>query len=214
VEAHVKGGYRLTPQAVVLDLRLAAPSLPVDQLEQLLPAVGVKLPSGSALKGGTLTASLAITGPATAVTLAGPVSIDNTLLAGFDLGSRIEGLNPFGARGAGTSIQTLRADVNSTPQSTQLANIYGNLPQIGTASGNGAVSASGALDFKLAAKFNPNTGVGALANQAQTAIGNLLGGFAPLKSRVTAIANNGIPLTITGTASSPTIRANLKAMLK
>jgi len=38
--------------------------------------------------------------------------------------------------------------------------------------------------------------------------------FAPLKSRVTNIANNGIPLTITGTASNPTIRANLKAMLK
>jgi AsmA protein len=212
--AHVKGGYRLTPKDIVLDLRLAAPSLPVDQLQQMLPAVGVKLPSGSALKGGTLTANLAITGPATAVTLVGPVSIDNTLLAGFDLGSRIEGLNPFGAKGGGTSIQTLRADVNSTPQSTQLSNIIGNLPQIGTANGNGTVSSSGALDFKLAAKFNPNTGVGALANQAQTAIGNLLGGFAPLKSRVTAIANNGIPLTITGTASSPTIRANLKAMLK
>jgi len=212
--AHVKGGYRLTPQAAVLDLHLSAPSLAIDQLEQLLPAVGVKLPSGSALKGGTLTANLAIAGPVSAVTLAGPVSIDNTNLAGFDLGSRIEGINPFGAKGTGTRIQTLRADVNSTPQTTQFSNIYGNLPQIGTANGSGAVSPTGALDFKLTAKFNPDTGVGMLANQAQTMVSNLLSGFAPLKSRVTAIANNGIPLTITGTASNPTIRADLKAMLK
>ena len=214
VVAHVKGGYRLTPKAIVLDFHLDAPSLPVDQLEQLLPAVGVKVPSGSSLKGGTLSANLAITGPATAVTLAGPVEIDNTLLAGFDLGSRIEGINPFGAPGGGTNIQTLRAEVNSSPQSTQLNSIYGNLPQIGTASGNGSVSPSGSLDFKLTAKFNPNTGVGAVATQAQNLVGNLLGGFAPLKSKVTSIGNNGIPLTITGTSSSPTIRANLKAMLK
>lgn len=211
---HVKGGYRITPQAILLDLHLDAPSLPVDQLEELLPSVGVKVPRGSSLKGGTLTTKLAISGPATAVTLIGPVEIDNTQLAGFDLGSKIEGLNPFGSNGSGTSIQTLRADVNSTPQATTLTNIYANLPQIGTASGSGIVSPSGSLDFNLKAKFSPGTGVGAIASQAQTAIGNLLGGFSPLKSRVTAVADNGIPLTISGTASNPLIRANLKAMLK
>jgi AsmA protein len=214
VAAHATGNYRLTSQAIVLDLRLAAPNLPVDQLEQLLPAVGVRLPSGSSLHGGTLTANLAITGPATTVTLAGPVEIDNTQLAGFDLGSRIEGMNPFGGKGGGTGIQTLRADVNSSPQSTQLNNIYGNLPQIGTAGGSGIVAPSGALNFNLTAKFNSSTGVGAVAAQAETMVGNLLGGFAPLKAKAASVANNGIPLTITGTASNPIIRANLKAMLK
>ncbi|MDR3741224.1 MAG: AsmA family protein [Terracidiphilus sp.] len=214
VSAHVDGSYRLTPQAIVLDLHLSAPNLPIDQLVQLLPSVGVKLPSGSSLKGGTLTTSLAITGPATAVTLTGPVSIDNTQLAGFDLGSRIDGLNPFGGKGGGTNIQTLRADVVSSPDSTQLNNILANLPQIGTATGNGTVSASGALDFKLAAKFTATTGVGAIATQAQNALGNLLGGFGPLKSRAAGVTSNGIPLTISGTASDPHIRANLKAMLR
>jgi len=215
VAAHATGSYRLTAQAIVLDLRLAAPNLPIDQLEQLLPAVGVHLPSGSSLKGGTLTADLNITGPATEVTLAGPVAIENSLLAGFDIGSKIEGMNPFGAKGGGTSIQLLRADVNSSPRTTQLNNIECNLPQIGTATGSGSVASSGALDFKLVAKFNANTGVGAVATQAETLVGNLLGNFAaPFKSKVTAIANNGIPLTITGTSSNPTIRANLKAMLR
>jgi AsmA protein len=136
------------------------------------------------------------------------------LLAGFDLGSRIEGMNTFGAKGGGTKIQTLRADVISSPASTQLSNILANLPQIGTANGNGTVSASGALNFNLAAKFTATTGVGALATQAQTALGSFLGGFSPLKSRAANITNNGIPLTVTGTASDPHIRANLKAMLK
>jgi AsmA protein len=212
--AHVAGGYRLTPKAVVLSLHLSAPSLPIDQLVQLLPSVGVKLPTGSTLKGGTLTTSLDLTGPATAVTLTGPVSIDNTQLAGFDIGSRIQGMNPFGGKGGGTNIQTLRADVVSSPSSTQLSNILANLPQIGTATGNGTVSGSGALNFNLAAKFTATTGVGAIATQAQNALGSFLGGFSAFRSKSTTVTNNGIPLTVTGTASDPHIRANLKAMLK
>ena len=51
----------------MLDMHLAAPNLPVDQLEQLLPAVGIKLPAGSSLHGGTLSANIAITGPATEI---------------------------------------------------------------------------------------------------------------------------------------------------
>lgn len=212
--AHVTGSYRLTPRAIVLDLRLAAPNLPIDQLEQLLPAFGVRLPSGSSLRGGTLTANLAVTGPATATTIAGPIEIDNTQLAGFDLGSKIQGLNPFGGSGGGTAIQTVRTEVNSSPQSTQFTNIFANLPQVGTASGSGTVSPSGALDFQMVAKFNSSTGVGAVANQAINAVSGFVGSFLHPKTKSAPTGNAGIPLTITGTASSPSIRANLGAMLK
>lgn len=208
VAAHVNGSYQLTPQAVVLNLRLAAPNLPIDQLEELLPAFGVRLPSGSTLRGGTLTANLVITGPATATTIDGPVEIDNTELAGFDLGSKIQGLTSSGATRNGTQIQTLRANVHSSPQSTQLSNIFGNMPQLGTASGNGTVYPSGALDFKLLAKLNTNTGVGAVASNAANSIGGFFGKV--LKGAV----NNGVPLTITGTATNPTIRANVSQMLR
>ena len=208
VAAHVNGSYRLTPQAVLLNLHLAAPNLPIDQLEQLLPAFGVTLPSGSSLRGGSLTANLAITGPATATTIDGPVEIDNTELAGFDLGSKIQGLTSSGGTRGGTAIQTLRADVHSSPQSTQLANIYGNLPQLGTATGSGTVYPSGALDFKLLAKLNTASGVGAMASGAANAIGGFFGKV------LQGAVNNGIPLTITGTAANPSIRANVGAMLR
>ncbi len=204
----VAGGFRFTPQAILLDLHLSAPNLPIDQLEQLLPVVGIRLPSGSSLHGGTLTATMTVSGPATASTITGPVEIDNTKLAGFDLGSKIQGLNPFGGTSGGTDIQTLRAAINSSPQSTQITNIYGSVPAIGTATGSGTVSPSGALNFNMVAKLNTSSGVGAVANQAAGSIGGFFGKV--LHSAV----NNGVPLTITGTASNPSIRANVAGMLR
>jgi AsmA protein len=214
VAARVTGTYRLTPQTIVLDLHLAAPSLPIDQVEELLPTFGVQLPTGSRLAGGTLTASLDANGPVSAISIAGPIEIDNTTLQGFDLGSKIQGLNLFKS-GAGTQIQTLRTTVSSTPRITQFSNIYGNLPQIGTATGSGTVSPTEALDFKMVATLSSNNAVGAVANQAMNQVSNFVGSFLhPNAKPAPANTNRGIPLTITGTASSPSIRADLKAMFK
>ncbi len=201
----------MTGQTVTLNLHLSAPGLPIDGLEQFLPAVGVKLPSGSSLHGGTLTANLAITGPATAPQIAGPIEIDNTQLAGFDLGSKIEGLTSLGKAengSSGTAIRTLRTDVISTAQSTQLSNISGDVPSIGTATGNGTVSASGALNFQLVAKLSSSGAAGGAAGGALSAVSGMAGNV------LHTTASGGIPLTITGTTSSPSIRANVGAMLK
>jgi AsmA protein len=213
VSANLTGSYQMTPQGVDLNLHLAAPHLPIDQLEQLLPAFGVTLPSGSRLRGGTLTANLAITGPSTAFNISGPVEIDNTTLAGFDLGTKIAGLHPVGPSG-GTEIQTLRADLNSSPATTQISNIYGNVPRIGTATGSGTVTPAGALDFKMVATFSSSNVVGAAATQAVNAVGSYIGGFLPSKNKPAAPTNRGIPLIITGTTASPSIRANFASMLK
>ena len=221
VAAHVTGTYRFTAEAVALDLHLSAPNLPVDQLEQLLPVVGIKLPTGSSLHGGTLTANLAVTGPATESTISGPVELDNSSLAGFDLGSKIEGLNPFGGgAGKGTQIQQMKATLNSSPQMTQINDIYGNVPAIGTATGSGTVSPAGTLNFNLVAKLNGTNVIGSAVNSAtnaaQNAVGNLVGGFLGKKApaQTGTPANRGIPITITGTAEHPSIRANIVAMLK
>lgn len=206
--AHVTGTYQMTGQSVTLNLHLSAPSLPVDGLEQLLPAVGIKLPSGSSLHGGTLTAQLAITGPATTPQIAGPMEIDNTQLAGFSLGSKIEGLTSLGKSnsggGGGTMIHTLKAEVISTPQETRLTNIYGDVAGLGTATGSGTVSASGALNFQLVAKLTSSGAMGGAMN----AVGGVAGNFMHSSS------NNGIPLTITGTTTNPSVRANVGSMLK
>lgn len=214
VAVHVNGTFQFTPQALNLNLRLSAPSLPIDQLEGLLPVVGIRLPSGSSLQGGTLTANIAVTGPATTATLTGPVEIDNTRLAGFDLGSKIQGLNPFGGTSAGTQIQVLKANVNSSPQNTRITDIYGNLPQLGTATGAGTVEPTGTINFNLTATLNSSNAIGAVANTAVNAVSGIVGGFLHPKAKPAAAANRGIPLTISGTAASPSIRANLGQMLR
>jgi AsmA protein len=217
VAAHVTGTYQHGAQGATLDLLFSATNLPIDQVEQLLPAFGVRLPSGSSLHGGTLTANLAVTGSPAEATIAGPIEIDNTQLAGFDLASKIEGINPFGGKHGGTGIKTVRAEVKSSPQTTQLTNIYGDLPLIGTATGSGTVSPSGALDFNLVATFSAVSGVGAVAGKAVTEVTGLVGGFLHQKKAAgkhASSANGGIPITITGTTSDPRIRANIKAMLR
>lgn len=206
--AHVNGTYRLTATTPVVDLHLSAPGLPIDELEDMLPAVGVNLPSGSRLRGGTLTANLAITGPATATTITGPVVIDKTELAGFDLGSKIQGMSGLTGTKGGTQIEKLSTDLESSPPMTKLSNIFGSVPAIGTASGNGTVSPSGALDFQLVAKFSNASTVGSLANQGLNALGGLLG------NKTNTAADKGVPLTITGTTSNPSIHADLKALVK
>lgn len=214
VAVHVTGTFQFTAQALMLNLHLSAPGLPIDQVERLLPVVGVRLPSGSSLQGGNLTANIAITGPATSATMIGPVEIDNAKLAGFDLGSKIQGLNPFGGGGGGTQIQVLKATVNSSPEGTKLSDIYADVPQIGTATGDGTVSPGGNLDFHLTAKLNSSNVVGAAANQAMNAVSGMVGSFLHPNQKAAPAGNRGIPLTITGTASSPSIRANVGAMFK
>ena len=208
VAAHISGGFQTGGQSVALNLRLSAPNLPIDQLEQLLPAAGITLPSGSQLQGGTLTANLTITGPANAITIAGPIEIDNTKLAGFDLGSKIQGINPLGGTSGGTQIEKVSANVNSSPQMTSFSNIYASVPVIGTASGSGTISPSEELNFQLTAKLNNSSMAGSAVNTGVNTIANVLG------DRSNTAASKGIPLTITGMASNPTIRANVGAMVK
>jgi AsmA protein len=208
VAAHVKGSYRSTAQAATFDLHLSAPNLPIDQLEAFLPAVGIHLPSGSSLHGGTLTANLAITGSASSTDIAGPVEVDNTTLSGFDLGAKIQGMNPVGGTGGGTEIQKLSAEVNVSPQLTKISNIDALVPKIGTASGSGTVSAAGALDFQMIANFDSSTALGAIAGSGVKAVDSLL------SLRTKNNANGGVPLTITGTTSNPQIRTNFGSLLK
>ena len=216
VAAHIRGGYQLSPDGAILDLRLSAPALPVDQLEELLPAAGVTLPKGSALKGGTLTANLAIRGPASNPVISGPVEVDNTTLAGFDIGSRMQGVSPFGGSGGGTAIRKLSADVTSTAQSTSFANIFADLPQVGTATGNGSISSAQALNFQMLAKFNALTGITSVVSNAinsNQTISTVLGfarGFK--KNNTKSNANGAIPIDVAGTASDPKIHVKLGAM--
>ena len=213
VAVHITGDFRHDGDEAVLNLHLSAPNLPVDQVEQLLPAAGVTLPSGSRLEGGTLTANLAITGPVNALTISGPIELDNSQLTGFDLGSKIQGINPISGTSNGTEIQKLSADVNNSPQGTRFSNIDAEVPKIGSATGEGTVSPSEELNFQLNAKIAALSAVGGVVSNGVGAVGGLFGKGSKSGSQ-SGSNGGGIPLTITGTASNPSIHAQVGKMLK
>ncbi len=208
VAVHATGTFAMTGPTVKLDLHVNAHQLPIDAVEELLPAAGVRLPTGSQLKGGTLTAQMAITGTPADLVIAGPVDVDNTQLAGFDLASKIQGLKALTGTGGGTGIQKVHADVRQTSAGTQLTDIEAVVPAIGSATGQGTVSSDGALNFQLSAKLSGSGASGASTNAATAALSGIAGGA------LHTVGNVAVPVTITGTTANPVIRADVGAMVK
>jgi hypothetical protein len=83
--AHLTGTYAEQGESVMLNMTLAGPNMPVPELETLLPALGVVLPSGSRLEGGTASAMLRMEGPADKLVTSGSLALNETRLMGFDL---------------------------------------------------------------------------------------------------------------------------------
>ena len=207
---HLTGSFNTTAEPTKIDMKLNAQGMPVGDLEGFLPAVGVVLPSGSKLQGGSVSVNMTIVGPVDKLTITGPVNLSNTKLAGFSLKSKLGALGPFAGLGGGggndTEIQTLSATVHNDPSGTKFDSINLVLPSIGSVTGNGTVSATGELNFKMAANLSGGLGkgIGAVTNVAGGAAGALstLGGG---DVRNGGNSGGGIPFTIHGTASSPQV---------
>ncbi len=200
VAVNTKGTVDLAGKEPILKLQTAGGGLPIDQVEALLPAFGVQLPSGSKLQGGTLGFNLSISGPANAAVVSGPVTIDNTRVAGFNLGSKIQGLNGVNT-GNATLVRSLRTNLTDAPSGVRTDNVVLVVPGLGTATGAGTISPSNMLNYKLLLKLD--SGVGTLGM-----VNNLVG------QRISTATANGIPLTVTGPASNPGFHADLSSLLK
>ena len=208
--AHLSGTYTLQSGTIIVDMKLAAEKLPIDELQSLLPAVGVKLPNGSVLQGGTLTTHLTIVGPFATGVIRGPVELINTRLNGFNPSEQLKGIVAVAAGNIGnvTNIQTLRLQLQVAQEGIRATDIFMSLPSIGDAVGNGTVSPAGALNFTLKMKVDTSRGVGGKAVGLLTVISGTAG-----KSASEA-ASTGLPVTITGTSSKPIITPDVGGMMK
>jgi AsmA protein len=193
--AKLTGGYQIEGTSTVLNMKLNGENMPVDDLEVMLPALGVTLPSGSSLKGGTLTANFTIVGPLDKLVITGPVQLANTKLAGFDLGSKMSAISALtGAKtGSDTTIQNFSTDAKVSPEGVSTQNINLNVPSIGVVTGAGTISPQNALNYQMSAKVN----------------GGLVGGL----TKVMGSGNGGIPFFIQGTTSDPKFVPDVKGML-
>ena len=150
--AHLSGTYDAHGTTTSINMKLNSQGMPVDDLEAMLPAVGVTLPPGSQLKGGTLALDFSIAGPVDKLVTAGTIKLQNSALAGFSLGSKLSSITALAGKGGGgkdTTIQNFSANVHVDPSGTRADNIDLVVPSLATVTGAGTVSASNALDFKM-----------------------------------------------------------------
>jgi AsmA protein len=170
-----------------VQMKLAGQNMPASDLESVLPALGVMLPSGASLKQGTLNANLAINGPVDKLVITGPVNMANAKMTGFDMGSKMTALAAFTgvSKTADTEIQTFSSDVRVAPEGIRSDNLNLVVTSIGSMTGNGTISADHKLDFKMLAHL------GSQSNSSPQA------GLAKLGS------SGAIPFKIQGTTSNP-----------
>jgi AsmA protein len=189
--AHLTGTYAEQGESVMLNMTLAGPNMPVPELETLLPALGVVLPSGSRLEGGTASAMLRMEGPADKLVTSGSLALNETRLMGFDLPKKMATLEKMAGikGGPDTEIKTLSASVRVAPDGASAQDIKLLVPSIGDVTGAGTVSPANELDFKMSATVQTS---GLLA----------------------IVGNTPIPFTVQGTCADPLFRPDLKAFAK
>ena len=194
--AHLTGTYQTQGAATLLNMHLAGDGMPVDQLEAMLPALGVVLPSGSSLKGGTLSLNLGIDGPLDKPVITGPVKLVNTRLAGFNLGSKLSAISALSGKSTGndTEIQNLSSNVRAAPDGIRTDNVNLVIPALGQVTGAGTISPSGALNYRL--------------NIALT------GGAVTGLSQLAGLGGKGgtLPVLVQGTTSDPRFMPDTSAL--
>ena len=187
-QSHLTGTFHSQGDTEVVNMKLNAPDMPVDELQPMMPSVGVTLPSGSQMKGGTLSAQLSITGPLDRLVITGPVRLANTELTNFDMGSKLGALSAFAGKSVSnpnTTIENASLDARVAPEGTRADDINLTVPSLGVITGAGTVSPEGALDFKMSADLH----------------GGVTGSVSKLASA--GSGQGGIPFAIEGTTSDP-----------
>jgi AsmA protein len=195
--AKLTGTYQSQGESTILNMKLNADGMPVDDLQAMLPALGIVLPSGSKLQGGTLSVNVGITGPVDKLVIAGPIRLSQTKLQGFNLASKMSAISALsGAQtGSDTSIQNLSTDARVAPEGVRTQNINLTIPALGTVTGNGNISPGGALDYKMNA--------------------SLSGGVVTGLTQMAGLGDKGgsIPFFIQGTTSDPKFVPDVKGMV-
>ncbi len=189
--ADIAGNFDMSGATTKLNMKLDANKMAIGDIQGILPAIGVILPAGASLQGGTASAHANITGPTDALVTTGQVNLDNTKLTGYDLGSKMATVAKLAgiASSNETPIQLFATNLKIAPAGMQANNIKLVLPTMGTLTGDGTIGSHNELNFKMRADLNTGTG-SALGTLSQAV------GMGQRKA--------SIPFKIAGTTSNPT----------
>ncbi len=177
------------------NLKIVGKNMAVNDVEGLLPALGVVLPSGASLQGGNINMDLNATGPLDRLVVDGPLKIEGTHLSGYNLASKLGSIAAFTGNKSSTDtlIQTFSSALHVAPEGMKADNIVLDVPSLGVVTGNGVIAGNNSLNFKMLVKLSG-------------AANNLLGS---LTSGGSAAASKGLPFLIEGTTSNPVFRPAL-----
>jgi hypothetical protein len=177
--------------------------MPANDLEAFLPALGIHLPKGASLQGGTLNTDLTLTGPTNKMVTTGTVGLFNAKLAGFDLGSKMSAISSLtGVKtGKDLEIEKLTTNLRMAPDGLKADNFVAVIPSLGNLTGGGTIDSKNDLDFKMVAALS-----GALG-----AAGNPVGDATGMLGKLTGGAGGGgckggtttVPFMIQGTTADP-----------
>ena len=185
--ARINGDFSRRGENLFLNIRVVGAAMPIQDLVPQLPAIGVILPEGASLEGGTLDVDLTATGPIERLVTSGKVEISGTRLRGFDLAGKMAALSSLtGIESSNvTDIETLASGIRLTSEEIRASDILLIMPALGTLSGSGRIDADQSLNFTMRAALKPSGALGA-------GLGNLL-------KRDTL----NVPFFVRGTSSDP-----------
>ena len=207
----VSGSFDNRGKVIQLDLQISGKQLPVDDLQPLLPVFGVVLPKNSRLSGGSLGMDFHAQGPLDALVISGPVTLDDSRLAGFSLGAKLGGaLSLAGIKAPqDTVIRHAAATLRIAPSGITADPASAEIVDLGSVAGKGTMAANGQLDFRMLVKLDQTIagsgqGVGGLlgASKAGRLLGGVLGGA----------SGQGIGVRVGGTASAPSFKLDPTAV--
>jgi AsmA protein len=201
--SHLTGTYESAGEATVINIKLSGKDMPANDLEAFLPALGIHLPKGASLQGGTLNTDLTLTGPTNKMVTTGTVGLFNAKLAGFDLGSKMSAISSLtGVKtGKDLEIEKLTTNLRMAPDGLKADNFVAVIPSLGNLTGGGTIDSKNDLDFKMVAALS-----GALG-----AAGNPVGDATGTLGKLTGGAGGGgckggtttVPFMIQGTTADP-----------
>jgi AsmA protein len=196
-QLHMTGTVQNRGDTTTVNLQLSGTDVPVDEIKVLLPSLGLKLPTGSHLQGGSLSMKVAATGTPGSPVIVGSLQLANSTLVGFNLSAHLTSGAGFGGAAASAPdmvLSSLELNLRATRAGAQVESISMKSPAVGDASGAGSVSPNDALDFNLIA--HPTGGVaGALTKMASVGSGN----------------GAAVPVKIGGTLENPIIQPDAGA---
>jgi AsmA protein len=199
---NLSGTYEIPGDETVVHIKVDGQNMPAKDLVAFLPALGINMPKGATLEGGTLNTDLNLAGPTNKLVTTGNVGLFKAKLAGFDLGSKLSAISSLtGVKsGKDLDIEKLTTNLRMAPDGLQADNFNAVVPAVGTMVGGGTINSKNAMDFKMAATLTD--AIGAVGSPVGTT-GSLLGKMAGGGNSKNCKSQTTIPFQITGTTSDP-----------